>query len=119
VSVKNPYLISDNTGREMTHTREDVLALTIALYGKADLNEILSALDEYGTGSHEPEVSRVHLAILQLSESSKEKLVYFVKIAKIDYRDVLAWQKLKPLSPEEGAKWKTLAKSLIDRWGKK
>ena len=103
----------------MTHTREDVLASAKTLYGESSLKEVLAVLDEYGTESHEPEVNRVHLAILQLSEGKKEKLLYFVKTAKVDYRDVLAFQQVGPLTPEKGAKWQSMAKSLVDRWGRK
>jgi hypothetical protein len=48
-----------------------------------------------------------------------DKLLYWVKTAKVDYRDPLAAQELGPLSPEEGAKLQAGAKQLIDRWGRK
>ena len=105
--------------RQMTHTREEVLASAKAMFGESKLAEVLAALDEYGTESYEREVNRVKLAILQLSEGKTEKLLYWVKIAKVDYRDPLAAQELGPLSPEEGAKLQATAKNLIDRWGKK
>ena len=103
----------------MTPTRDDVLASAKAIFGDTALAEILAALDQYGTQSHEREADRVKLAILQLSEGKKEKLLYWVKIAKTDYRDVLAAQELGPVSPQEGAKLQNTAKDLINRWGKK
>lgn len=103
----------------MTQSRENVLALIITMYGEANLNEVLTMLDEYGIENVEPEVNRVQLAILQLSEGNKDKLLYLVKTAKVDYRDILAWQQLGSLSPEEGEKWQATAQTLIDRWGKK
>jgi hypothetical protein len=103
----------------MTHTREEVLASAKAMFGESKLAEVLAALDEYGTESYEREVNRVKLAILQLSDGKTEKLLYWVKIAKVDYRDPLAAQELGPLSPEEGAKLQATAKNVIDRWGKK
>jgi hypothetical protein len=35
--------------------------------------------------------ARVQLAILKLSEGDLDKLLYFAHVAKIDFRDVLAW----------------------------
>jgi HEAT repeat protein len=34
---------------------------------------------------------RIHLAILELSEGSKEKVAHFVEVALLDYRDILLW----------------------------
>jgi hypothetical protein len=103
----------------MTHTREGVLALAEAIFGESNLKAIMNALDEFGIESHELEANRVKLAILRISKGDTEKLLYWVKIAKVDYRDVLAAQQLGPLAPEEGAKWQTMAQNLVDRWGKK
>ena len=103
----------------MTPTREDVLAAARGWFGEAELNQVLPLLDQYGSESHEPEVNRVKLAILALSEGKMDKLQYFVKLAKVDYRDVLAARQPGPMSPEEGAKWQAMARTLIDQWGKK
>lgn len=54
--------------------------------------EILSCLEEYGIESHEPEKYRVYLAILKLCEEQKlTDPSHYVKAAKMDFRDVLAW----------------------------
>jgi hypothetical protein len=98
---------------------EEVLACAEALFGESRLADVLAALDEYGTASHEREVNRVKLAILQLSEGKTEKLLYWIKSAKADYRDPLAAQALGPLSPDEGAKLQAVAKNVVDRWGRK
>jgi len=103
----------------MTQAREGVLALAASMFGEGNLEAIMSALDEFGIESHEPEVDRVKLAILQLSEGDPEKLRHWVKAAKLDYRDVLAARELGPLAPEEGAKWQSKAQDLLDKWGKK
>jgi len=103
----------------MTDTREEVLALAKAMFGEGNLAEVLTVLDAYGTESHEREVNRVKLAILELSKGRKETLLHWVKIAKLDYRDPLAARELGPLTPEEGAKLQTKARNLIDRWGGK
>ena len=87
------------------------------MFGQSKLAEVMAALDEYGTESYEVEVDRVRLAILQLSEGKIEKLLHWVKTAKIDYRDPLAAQELGPLSPLEVAKLQGTAKNLVDRWG--
>jgi len=103
----------------MTHAREGVLALAEALFGKSNLKAVMAALDEFGVERHELEVDRVRLAILRISEGDMEKMRYWVKIAKADYRDVLAAEQLGPLSPEGGAKLQVSARNLIDKWGKK
>lgn len=103
----------------MTHTRDEVLASAKAMFGESELANVLAALDEYGVESHEREVNRVKLAILQLSEGQKEKLLYWTQVAKVDYRDPLAAQELGPISAQEGARLQGMAKNLIDRWGKK
>jgi hypothetical protein len=103
----------------MTHTRADVLEAANAMFGEDNLTAVLVALDEYGTESYELEVNRVKVAILKLSGGKMDTLLYWVKIAKVDYRDPLAAQALGPLSPDEGAKLQAVAKNLIDRCGKK
>ena len=90
-----------------------------AVFGKGNLEKVLTVLDAYGIEGHELELNRVKLAILQRSEGNREKLLYWVNTAKVDYRDALAAQQLGPLSPEEGAKLESLAKGLIVTWGKK
>ena len=103
----------------MTHTREEVLATAQAIFGKDNLDAVMTALDEFGMERHEREVDRVKLAILEISEGDMGKLRYWVKIAKADYRDALAARQLGPLSPEDGARWQAMAQNLSDRWGKK
>lgn len=51
----------------------------------------LNFLDDYGVESYELERERVQLAILKLSEGELGQLRHYVKAAKTDYRDVLAW----------------------------
>ena len=61
------------------------------LWPDADPQEILDLLNEYGTESHETGRERVHLAILKLSGGDRERLPELVKMAKTDFRDVLAY----------------------------
>ena len=92
-------------------------------FGESKLEEFLPVLDEYGTEAHAREVNRVKLAILQLSEGNREKLLYWTKTAKVDYRDPLAAQEPGSRSPEDGAKLqgearRGEAKNLVYSWGK-
>jgi HEAT repeat protein len=45
---------------------------------------------------------RIHLAILKLSEGSKEKVAHLVEVALRDYRDVLYWAQLASLEQRAG-----------------
>jgi hypothetical protein len=53
--------------------------------------DILALLDAYGTETYERERERVQLAILKLSKGDREALIEYVRVAKRDYRNVLAW----------------------------
>jgi len=52
--------------------------------------EVTRILKRYGTETYETEIDRVHLDILKLSGTSREDVQKWVKVAKNDYRDVLA-----------------------------
>ena len=104
-------------------TREDVVNRASALFGPDGAPSALRIVDEYGTEAHAREVNRVKLAILQLSEGNREKLLYWTKTAKVDYRDPLAAQEPGSRSQEDGAKLqgearRGEAKNLVYRWGK-
>ena len=51
----------------------------------------MNILDEYGVESYEGGRARVQLAILKLSEGERDRLERFVRMAKRDYRDVVAY----------------------------
>lgn len=61
------------------------------LWPGADPQEILDLLNEYGKGRYETGVERVQLAVLKLSRGDRERLPELVKMAKTDFRDVLAY----------------------------
>jgi hypothetical protein len=103
----------------VTHTREDVLAAVKATFQESDTATIVAVLDLYGVEPHERERERVQLAIVQLSAGSEEKLLELVRAAKVDYRDVLAWQELGPLPEAEGKKAQEEASGLLEKWGRK
>jgi hypothetical protein len=103
----------------MTTNRNDVESLALALFGATQCKKALDLIDEYGKQSHEHEVDRVKLAILQVSDGKLSRLPYFVNCAKIDYRDVLTGQRLGPMSEEDEAKWQTAADRMLAIWNAK
>jgi len=103
----------------MTHTRDDVLISVQTVFRASDAAIVLSILDQYGTEHYERERERVQLAIIELSAGSEGKLRELVKAAKTDYRDILAWQQLGPLSEEAGKEQQAEARALKEKWGKK
>ena len=103
----------------MNRTRSDVEAALKAAFPHSDFATVLGVVDLYGTEPHERERERVQLAIVALSQGSEEKLLEFVRIAKTDYRDVLAWVELGPLSESEGRKQQDLARGLLEKWGRR
>jgi hypothetical protein len=102
----------------MTVTREDVLSRAIALFGEERAAQALALVDAYGTENHEHEINRVRLAILDVSDGKMTRLPYFVKCAKLDYRDVLTGARLGPLTEEEEAKWQASADRMLAQWNK-
>jgi len=76
------------------------------------------ALSAYGVQPHEPEVERVQLAILELARGDGDRIRQLVKVAKVDYRDVLAWQQLGPLPLDQGQALQAAAREVIKNWGK-
>ena len=103
----------------MTQTRDDIVAAIHAAFSDKDLATILTVLDLYGTKPYECEKERVQLAIVELSQGSEDKLRYLLQTAKTDYRDVLAWQELGPMSEADGRKAQKEARDLFAKWGKK
>ena len=99
--------------------RKELIAAVERVFANRQSSDILALLDEYGVEPYERERERVQLAIVQLSNGAEERLRYLVKVAKTDYRDILAWQATGPLTPEEGKKVQEAARGLIDRWGEK
>jgi hypothetical protein len=103
----------------MTRTCDDVLAAVHATFQDSDIATILAILDLYGIESYEPERERVQVAIIELSGGNRDKLLYLVQTAKIDYRDILAWKQLGPIPEAEGEKLQNEARALLEKWGKK
>ena len=72
-------------------SRARVAEIVTRVWPDADLQAVMAALDEYGMEGSERGRTRVHLAILKLSEGKRERLPELVQMAKRDYRDVLAY----------------------------
>ena len=68
-----------------------VLTKIKRMWPDADPKEILDLLNEYGAESYETGRTRVQLGILKLSGGDRERLPDLVKMAKADWRDILAY----------------------------
>jgi predicted enzyme involved in methoxymalonyl-ACP biosynthesis len=83
-------------------TKAELHATIAETFPQDRLEDVIALLDEYGTESHEPEITRVQFDIVKLSKGNLAELKNLVKQAKIDYRDILMWAE-SPLSPQEAA----------------
>ena len=73
-------------------SRAKVVKKARTVFPELDVLEVLDWLDDYGVEPYERERERVQLAILKLcQEEGLNTPDRFVKAAKQDYRDVLAW----------------------------
>lgn len=71
---------------------ESVLKKIRQVFPGRDCQEVLSLLEKYGIERHETGQYRVYLAILKLcDEEQLSDPSHYVKVAKTDFRDVLAW----------------------------
>jgi hypothetical protein len=76
----------------MTKRRPNIVFRVIHHYWPdGDIQQILTILNKYGKSDFERGKTRVHLAVLKLSEGNLDKLAQYVSVAKSDYRDVVAW----------------------------
>ena len=107
-----------NLSLHMTITRDDVLSKAIALFGEDKAVPALALVDTYGIESHEREINRVKLAILEVSDGKLARLPYFVKCAKIDYRDLLTGARLGRITDAEEAQWQAPADRMLALWNK-
>lgn len=102
----------------MPVSHADVIAKAVELFGEQGAAAALALVDAYGTEPHEREIERVRLAILEVSDGKVSRLPYFVKCAKIDYRDVLTGARLGPLTDAQEAEWQASADRLLALWNK-
>lgn len=97
------------------------------MWPNADPQEILDLLNAYGTESYETGRIRVQLAILKLSEGDRERLPALVKMAKVDFRDVLAYAeypeemrtdptKMRDISEEEAQSIRQRDREQYEAW---
>ena len=61
------------------------------LFAEVDWASAIALLADHAAAARHPEVVRVQIAALKLSEGTLEKLRQAIKDAHVDYRDVLAW----------------------------
>jgi hypothetical protein len=108
-------------------SRKKVLEMISRYWPGVDPDEITKILDGYGLENHEQGRSRVQLAILKLCEGDKERLPELVRMAKTDYRDVLAYAEypeemqlgfvgMGKLSPEEARDVRRRDRDQYLRW---
>jgi hypothetical protein len=69
-------------------TRDDVERVVRREYAPEQRDTVIALLEEYGAVD-QPQWSRVALAILKLSGGDVEQVRYHLKLAKMDFRDVL------------------------------
>lgn len=92
-----------------------------------DPQEILDILNEYGTERYETGRERVQLGILKLSKGDRKRLPELVRMAKIDWRDILAYAeypeemrtpptKMHDLPPEEAKALRQRDKRQYEDW---
>jgi phosphinothricin acetyltransferase len=99
-------------------TTDPVDAAVRAAFPAADATAIAALLDAYGTRPRERERERVQLAIVKLCDGDAGKLRHFIDIARIDYREVLAWAGGPAPTPGEAARDLAATRDILARWGK-
>ena len=107
-----------------------VLSKIKKMWPDADPQEIMDLLNEYGTKSYETGRTRVQLAILKLSKGDRERLPNLVNMAKVDWRDVLAYAEypeemktgpieMRDMSEEEAKSLRQRDREQYAKWLKK
>ncbi|MFM9835812.1 MAG: hypothetical protein ACKVOA_06895 [Methylophilaceae bacterium] len=75
----------------MSPTANTVEIAVKEAFPAADHSAILAQLNSYGIEPYENEVERVQLTLIRLCQGDPAKLVEQIKIAKMDYRDILVF----------------------------
>lgn len=70
-------------------SRDDVERIAAREFSHDQAPQILEALASYGTESYQPEVDRVHLDILKLSNGNFDRLIREIDNARCGYRDTM------------------------------
>lgn len=93
--------------------------LLAAAFPVADPAPLRAALMSFGAAPHERESARVRRAIIVLAAGDPARVAHFLDIARVDYRDVLAWVSAPPPDAATGAAERAAALALIERWGRR
>jgi hypothetical protein len=106
--------------------RNRVLEKIKKTWPNTDPQEILDILNAYGTEKHETGRERVQLAILKLSGGKRDLLPDLVRMAKTDWRDVLAYAEypeemktgleMRELPPKEAKAIRQRDKRQYEKW---
>ncbi|MBF0546335.1 MAG: hypothetical protein HQM08_17960 [Candidatus Riflebacteria bacterium] len=102
----------------MSTASQTVIAAAKLAFPESDTQTIVDLLDLYGTEPYEREKERVQMAIIALSQGDETKLLEFISVAKLDYRDVLLWSMSPPLSEREGERLQQAVRDMLKRWGR-
>lgn len=78
-------------------SRTLVTAKVHKMWPKEEWDDVMAALNAYGSEGRGWGVHRVQLAILKLCRGNRDEIPQLVEMANRDYRDVLAWAE----NPEE------------------
>jgi hypothetical protein len=68
-----------------------VQRLVVRLFAENDRVAATDMLAQHALHANHPEVVRVQVAVLKLSEGNTDALRRYLRDAMVDYRDVLAW----------------------------
>ena len=87
-------------GMARTHTRQDVEAAVSQAFSGAERAEALGYLGLHESTYEEPLLSRIQMAIVDLSEGKLDRLVRFADHAyHVDFRDILLWSESPTCRP--------------------
>lgn len=78
-------------GRSMERMNPDLLRVIDVDFPQSQHEAVIMVLKRYGDQECHREHDRVRLAALRLADRSIEQLKQAIDVARVDYRDILAW----------------------------
>jgi hypothetical protein len=91
--------------------------LLAAAFPGGDLHALYAALQSYGAAPHEREAPRVRRAIVLLAAGDPAKVAHYLDVARVDYRDVLAWADAPAPDAATQRAERAAVAALLARWG--